>query len=144
MLRRRVPAGCYLTIEGASCTGKDTQLALLAAHLRAQGFLVYETRQPGGTAIGAAIREVLLRPDLRPQFIPKSEAMLYWADRVHHHETFVKPALAVGAIVLGSRDFDSSYVYQCAVRGLDEAWMDTLRALLIGESWNYFDDSFSI
>ncbi len=130
---RTVPGGIYLTIEGPSCTGKSTQLTLLATHLRNQGYLVFETRQPGGTAIGAAIREVLLRPDLRPQFTIKAEAMLYWADRSHHHETFVKPALAAGAIVLGSRDYDSSYVYQCALRGLDEAWMDTLRKLLIGD-----------
>lgn len=130
---KRVPGGLYITIEGPSCTGKDTQIALLATHFREQGYAVMRTLQPGGTAIGAGIRQVLLRPDLRPQFTVKTEAMLYWADRVQHHETVVRPALADGVIVLGSRDFDSSYVYQCALHGLEETWMDTLRALLIGD-----------
>jgi dTMP kinase len=130
---KRVPGGLYITIEGPSCTGKDTQIALLATHFREQGYAVMRTLQPGGTAIGAGIRQVLLRPDLRPQFTVKTEAMLYWADRVQHHETVVKPALAEGVIVLGSRDFDSSYVYQCALHGLSEEWMDQLRALLIGD-----------
>ena len=129
---KRVPGGLYITIEGPSCTGKDTQIALLATHLREQGYAVIHTLQPGGTAIGAGIRQILLRPDLRPQFMVKTEAMLYWADRVQQHEELVKPALADGVIVLGSRDFDSSYVYQCAIHGLDEEWMDALRALLIG------------
>ena len=129
---KRVPCGLYITIEGPSCTGKDTHIALLATLLREEGYAVIHTQQPGGTAIGAGIRQILLRPDLRPQFTVKTEAMLYWTDRVQHHETVVKPALAEGVIVLGSRDFDSSYVYQCAIHGLDEAWMDALRALLIG------------
>lgn len=130
---RSVPGGVYVTIEGPSCTGKDTQIALLQQYLAEQGYATLRTRQPGGTPIGVGIREVLLRPDLRPQHTPKSEAMLYWADRVHQHDTVVKPALAKGIIVLGSRDFDSSYVYQCAVHGLDETWMDGFRSFLIGD-----------
>ena len=56
---KRVPCGLYITIEGPSCTGKDTHIALLATLLREEGYAVIHTQQPGGTAIGAGIRQIL-------------------------------------------------------------------------------------
>jgi dTMP kinase len=124
--------GVYVTFEGPSCSGKDVQLELLRNRLLEEGYPLIVTKQPGGTTIGKHIRQKLLHPDLRAQFHPKTESLLYWADRIQHHEELVKPAIAAGNVVLGSRDFDSSIVYQSYGRGLDIAWMQAMRTLCIG------------
>ncbi|MDO4241978.1 MAG: dTMP kinase [Microbacteriaceae bacterium] len=108
--------GVFIVFEGGDGAGKSTQLRALAAHLAATGREVVCTREPGGTSLGAEIRRLLLHGD---EIAPRAEALLYAADRAHHIETLVKPALKRGAIVLQDRYIDSSLAYQGAARALD-------------------------
>ncbi|MGB3413489.1 MAG: dTMP kinase [Microbacteriaceae bacterium] len=106
----------FITLEGPDGSGKSTQSALLAEWLEAQGQEVVLTREPGGTALGLEIRQLLLH---RPEdMAPRAEALLYAADRAHHVKTVVRPALAAGKIVLQDRYLDSSIAYQGAGRVL--------------------------
>ena len=105
-----------MTVEGPDGAGKTTQLALLAAYLRAQGAEVVVSREPGGTPAGEAIRTILLSPEMT--LGERSELLLYLAARAEHVRMVVRPALSRGAIVLCDRFYDSTLVYQSMVRGL--------------------------
>jgi dTMP kinase len=112
---RRVP-GLFLTFEGGDGSGKSTQSALLAQWLEEQGKTVVVTREPGGTELGDEIRDIVLHR--RGHIAPRAEALLYAADRAHHIDTKVRPALERGDIVLQDRYLDSSVAYQGAGRVL--------------------------
>ncbi|MBF0698366.1 dTMP kinase [Actinomyces bowdenii] len=107
--------GLFISFEGGDGVGKTTQIAALAEHLRARGVEHLVTREPGGTELGAQIRGLLLDGG---HVAPRAEALLYAADRAHHVETRVRPALARGAVVLTDRYLDSSVAYQGAARSL--------------------------
>jgi dTMP kinase len=107
--------GVFVTLEGGDGVGKSTQQALLADWLRSRGREVVLTREPGGTELGAEIRRLVLHGE---HVAPRAEALLYAADRAHHVETVVRPALAAGAVVLADRYIDSSVAYQGAARSL--------------------------
>ena len=107
----------FITFEGIDGVGKSTQLDMLEKHLIAQGKEVVRTLEPGGTELGQEIRHLLLHR--KGDVAPRSEALLYAADRAHHVETKIKPALASGKVVLSDRYFDSSVAYQGAARELD-------------------------
>mgnify|MGYP005992316163 FL=1 len=107
----------FITFEGIDGVGKSTQLDMLEKHLIAQGREVVRTLEPGGTELGQEIRHLLLHR--KGDVAPRSEALLYAADRAHHVETKIKPALASGKVVLSDRYFDSSVAYQGAARELD-------------------------
>ena len=107
----------FITFEGIDGVGKSTQLDMLEKHLIAQGREVVRTLEPGGTELGQEIRHLLLHR--KGDIAPRSEALLYAADRAHHVETKIKPALASGKVVLSDRYFDSSVAYQGAARELD-------------------------
>ena len=109
--------GLFITLEGGDGVGKSTQSALLRGWLEAQGREVVSTREPGGTDLGAEIREMVLHR--RGHIAPRAEALLYAADRAHHVDAVVRPALASGAVVLQDRYLDSSVAYQGAGRVLD-------------------------
>ncbi|MFF8186212.1 dTMP kinase [Microbacterium sp. NPDC016588] len=109
--------GLFLTLEGGDGAGKTTQAALLEEWLRAQGREVVRTREPGGTDVGVRIRDIVLHH--RGHIAPRAEALLYAADRAHHIETVVQPAIARGDIVIQDRYLDSSVAYQGAGRVLD-------------------------
>jgi dTMP kinase len=115
----------FVTFEGIEGSGKSTHLQALAAHLRARGHAVVETREPGGTPAGEAIRRLLLATDPLP-LTPAAELFLYCADRAQHIAEVVRPALAAGRIVLCDRFTDSTIAYQGYGRGLD---LGALRAL---------------
>lgn len=109
------PGGLFLALEGGDGSGKSTQARLLGEWLRGQGREVVLTREPGGTTLGQTLRrEVLHGEDLDP----RTEALLYAADRAHHVHTLVRPALARGAVVITDRYLDSSVAYQGAARDL--------------------------
>lgn len=110
-------AGLFITLEGGDGVGKSTQAALLEEWLIAQGRTVVRTREPGGTAFGVEVREIVLHH--RGDIAPRAEALLYAADRAHHVATLVRPALERGDIVLQDRYIDSSVAYQGAGRVLD-------------------------
>jgi dTMP kinase len=107
----------FITFEGIDGVGKSTQLDLLQQWLTAAGHDVVRTLEPGGTELGKEIRHLLLHR--KGDVAPRSEALLYAADRAHHVATVVRPAIAAGKVVLSDRYFDSSVAYQGAARELD-------------------------
>ncbi len=109
--------GLFLTFEGGDGAGKTTQAALLEEWLSAQGREIVRTREPGGTDVGLRVRDIVLHH--RGHIAPRAEALLYAADRAHHVETVVQPAIARGDIVIQDRYLDSSVAYQGAGRVLD-------------------------
>jgi dTMP kinase len=110
------PRGRFITFEGGDGAGKTTQAEGLEEWLRTLGRTVVRTREPGGTELGGRIREMVLHE--RGHIAPRAEALLYAADRAHHVETLVRPALARGHVVVQDRYIDSSVAYQGAARGL--------------------------
>jgi dTMP kinase len=117
MTRRVSPhAGFFVAFEGGEGVGKSTQIARAATWLRAHDHTVVETREPGGTPLGQELRRLVLDP--AGHVTPRAEALLYAADRAHHVDTVVRPALEAGAVVLTDRYIDSTLAYQGAGRGL--------------------------
>ncbi|OGW52581.1 MAG: dTMP kinase [Nitrospirae bacterium RIFCSPLOWO2_02_42_7] len=110
--------GIFITFEGIEGCGKTTQVHLLAGHLEEQGCKVLKTREPGGTEISEAVREILLSNDF-VKMNPHTEVLLYLASRAQHISDKIKPALEKGMIVISDRFSDSTFVYQCYVRGID-------------------------
>lgn len=106
----------FLTLEGGDAAGKTTQAVALEGWITGLGRTVVRTREPGGTALGAEIRSLVLHGD---HVSPRAEALLYAADRAHHVATVVRPALARGDVVVQDRYLDSSVAYQGAGRVLD-------------------------
>lgn len=108
--------GLFITFEGGDGSGKSTQSALLVEWLEQRGRTVVTTREPGGTQLGSELREIVLHS--RGDIVPKSEALIYAADRAHHVATIVRPAIQRGDIVVQDRYLDSSVAYQGVARGL--------------------------
>jgi dTMP kinase len=109
--------GLFITFEGLDGCGKSTQMELLAAEIRDQGYVVLVTREPGGTPLGEDIRNLLLDPK-HHGMEPRAEALLYAAARAHLVSKVIRPALEDGQVVLCDRYFDSSLAYQGYGRGL--------------------------
>jgi dTMP kinase len=107
--------GLFICFEGGDGAGKSTQVRLLTDELERRGRDVLVTRQPGGTPLGAQIREVLLHGD---HVSPRAEALLFAADKAHHVDELIRPALAAGKVVITDRYTDSSIAYQGAGRDL--------------------------
>lgn len=110
--------GRFITFEGGEGVGKSTQLALLAAHLRACGLEVVATREPGGTPRAEMLRAVLLSGQIAP-LGPLAEAAVFAAARIDHVDRLIAPALKRGAWVLCDRFADSTRAYQGARGGVD-------------------------
>lgn len=127
-------SGLFLTLEGGEGTGKTTQLALLAQRLEAAGRAVVRTREPGGTPLGARVRELLVRASADAP-TPLAELLLYAADRAHHVATTIRPALLAGRIVLCDRYADATEAYQGHGRGLPLATVRQLNELATGGLW---------
>ena len=111
--------GVFVVFEGGDGAGKSTQCRLLAIALRERGHEVVVTREPGGTTIGEAIREVLLGAG-SDGMSARTEALLFAAARAEHAASLIRPAVARGAVVISDRYLDSSVAYQGAARGLGE------------------------
>ena len=103
--------GLFITLEGGEGSGKSTQIKALAERLRAQGYEVVTTREPGGTPEAEKIRDLLVKRD-GGKWTPVAEILLLFAARAMHVDTLIKPALAAGKIVISDRFTDSTRAYQ--------------------------------
>jgi len=110
-----VTDGLFIAFEGGDGAGKSTQVALLRDAFEAAGRTVTVTRQPGGTELGQRIRDLVLHGD---HVAPRAEALLFAADKAHHVEQLIRPALRQGDVVVTDRYTDSSVAYQGAGRHL--------------------------
>ncbi|MFS8868127.1 dTMP kinase [Synechococcus sp. H65.1] len=119
----------FITLEGGEGVGKTTQQTLLAQRLTLEGYACLCTREPGGTALGRALRELLLHGD---PITPLAELLLYAADRAEHVQRCILPALAAGQVVLCDRFTDSTLAYQGYGRGLDLEKIRQLNHLATG------------
>ena len=109
--------GLFISLEGIDGVGKSTQSDLIENYLRDLGRTVLRTLEPGGTELGQEIRHLLLHR--KGDVAPRSEALLYAADRAHHVATKVRPALERGEAVITDRYLDSSVAYQGVGRALN-------------------------
>ena len=108
-------SGRFISLEGVDGSGKSTQAAMLADALRDRGHDVIAVREPGGTALGEDIRDIVLGPDAMS---PWAEALLFAAARAQLVADVVRPALEAGRWVVADRFLDSSLAYQGTARGL--------------------------
>ena len=109
--------GRFIVMEGPDGSGKSTQIELLREYLTEQGYDSIITREPGGTVIGEAIRDVILDPEYK-SMSDITEMLLYAASRAQLMSEVVGPALEEGKIVISDRFVDSSIVYQGIARGI--------------------------
>ncbi len=116
--------GVFITFEGPEGAGKSTQTKLLKAALERAGYAVTLTREPGGTALGNAVRANLLDPEL--EISPLAEFLLFSASRTQLCKDIIIPSLAANHVVICDRFFDSSLAYQGYGRGLN---LDFLREI---------------
>jgi len=131
------PQGRFVVLEGIDGCGKSTQIEALRRWLPTSGLLapgaeLLVTREPGGTALGAALRQLLLHPPGEAAPEPMAELLLYAADRAQHVEQCIRPALAAGHWVLSDRYSGSTAAYQGYGRGLDLARIAQLEQLATG------------
>jgi len=121
--------GLFVCFEGGDGAGKSTQARLLAEVLEQRGREVVVTRQPGGTPLGGQIRELVLHGD---HVAARAEALLFAADKAHHVDQLIKPALARGSVVITDRYVDSSITYQGAGRELGRDEITALQHWAVG------------
>lgn len=107
--------GQFITLEGIDGAGKSSHLGFLRELVERRGHEVLVTREPGATAFGQKLREVVLHQPTSAL----AEALAMFADRAAHVEGEIEPALAAGTWVVCDRFSDSTYAYQCGGRGLD-------------------------
>ncbi len=107
--------GKFITLEGVDGAGKSSFLPWIERRLRASGKDVLTTREPGGTAIGEQLREILLHSEVSAV----TEVLLMFAARKEHLDQVIVPALEAGVFVLCDRFTDATYAYQGAGRGID-------------------------
>lgn len=121
--------GRFITFEGIEGVGKTTQIAAARDHLVARGVRVVQSREPGGTPVAEAIRELLLDPR-HAAMAPETELLLVFAARAQHLDRVIEPALARGAWVLCDRFTDATYAYQGGGRGLGRDKIAALETLV--------------
>ncbi|NOS98529.1 MAG: dTMP kinase [Methylotenera sp.] len=112
----------FITLEGMDGAGKSTHIPNIISLLQTRGFEVVSTREPGGTAIGERLRELLLHEPMHAE----TETLLMFAARREHIANVIAPALARGAYVLSDRFTDATYAYQCGAKGVDAAKIQQL------------------
>lgn len=115
--------GVFVSFEGGDGSGKTTQINLLGEWFARQGLEVVVTREPGGTVLGGELRRLVLHGE---DMAPRTEALLYAADRAHHVSSVVRPALERGAVVVTDRFLDSSVAYQAGGRELSAGEIEGL------------------
>lgn len=117
-----VQRGKFITFEGIDGAGKSTHIAFVADCIRARGIDLVSSREPGGTALGEKLRELVLHETMHLE----TEALLMFASRREHVAQVIAPALARGAWVISDRFTDASFAYQGGGRGLARAKLEAL------------------
>ncbi|KAA1380788.1 dTMP kinase [Aeromicrobium fastidiosum] len=117
--------GLFLCLEGGEGAGKSTQAKLLVEWLESLGHPVLLTREPGGTDVGQILRRIVLDNDTG-ELSPRTEALIYAADKAEHVDRVVLPALADGTVVLTDRYVDSTLAYQGAGREIGIAELEAV------------------
>jgi dTMP kinase len=110
--------GCLISFEGVDGAGKSSHIARVKNHLENLGYECIQTREPGGTPVGEAIRELVLHHDMDVN----TELLLMYAARMQHLVQLIQPALERGAWVITDRFEDSSFAYQAGAGGA--SWED--------------------
>jgi dTMP kinase len=121
--------GALITLEGVEGVGKSTNLAFIAATLRASGKDVLLTREPGGTALGEKVRHWILKEE-HGALSAEVETLLMFTARAQHLDEVIRPALAAGKWVICDRFTDATMAYQGGGRGADLALIDALRTAI--------------
>jgi dTMP kinase len=111
--------GLFITLEGIEGVGKSSQLDYISSVLQERGFDCIRTREPGGTMLGEAVRNILLHGE-EYSITPQTELMLMFSARCQHIQQVILPALTQGQCVICDRFTDASYAYQGAGRGISE------------------------
>ncbi len=127
--------GKLIVFEGVEGAGKTTQMQRLIQFLQASCLLrvpLVATREPGGTELGRGLRHLLLKQDSGESVSDRAELLMYAADRAQHVETFLKPELSKGTIVLCDRFTDSTIAYQGYGRGLNLNLIKQLNEIATG------------
>ncbi|MDY7579087.1 dTMP kinase [Herbaspirillum sp. RTI4] len=112
----------FITFEGIDGAGKSTHIPFVAELLRARGLTVVTTREPGGTALGESLRDLLLHQTMHLE----TEALLMFAARREHLAQVIEPALARGDWVISDRFTDASFAYQGGGRQLSRDKLEML------------------
>lgn len=123
--------GKFITIEGGEGVGKSTNADLIQSVLESRGCEVVVTREPGGTALGEALRSILLSADIESP-VAMAELLIIFAARAQHLTTVIEPALAAGKWVLCDRFTDATYAYQGWGRNIDQRAIASLEQLVQG------------
>ncbi len=121
----------FITLEGGEGSGKSTVARELAERLRADGRIVTLTEEPTGTPLGSYIWRYFQDPS-SPTLSPLAELLLFEAARAQHVEKVIRPALAIGSVVICDRFTDSSIAYQGHGRGLSAELVDRLNTVATG------------
>lgn len=120
--------GKFICLDGTEGSGKSSQIQAICSFLQQHGKTVITTREPGGTQIGEAIRELVLSPHYQPQAL--TELLLILAARHEHLQTVILPHLAAGTWVISDRFNDATYAYQGYGRGIDLKIIKTLEQII--------------
>ena len=123
--------GKFITIEGGEGVGKSTNADFIQSVLESRGCEVVVTREPGGTALGEALRSILLSGDIESP-VAMAELLIIFAARAQHLTTVIEPALAAGKWVLCDRFTDATYAYQGWGRNIDQRAIASLEQLVQG------------
>lgn len=129
-------SGVFVSFEGVDGVGKTTQVERLKDYVERLGREAVVTREPGGTELGVALRQLLLHgvsSDDAADIAPRTEALLFAADRAQHVAEVIRPALERGAVVISDRYIDSSLAYQAGGRELTQ---DEVRQLSLWATSN--------
>ncbi|MCY4322668.1 MAG: dTMP kinase [Gammaproteobacteria bacterium] len=121
--------GWFITLEGVEGVGKSTCIPHIASFLEERGKDVVTTREPGGTRVAEAIREMLLWSDAET-LDPVAELLLHFASRRAHLVEVIEPAINRGKVVLCDRFTDATHAYQGGGSGISAAWIDTLSQIV--------------
>ena len=123
----------FIVVEGLEGAGKSTAIAFIKQYLQQRGITPVCTREPGGTPLAEALRDLVKQPHSAEQVAAETELLLMYAARMQLLQNVIRPALAAGKWVLADRHDMSSRAYQGGGRQLDEQFINQLRQAVLGE-----------